>query len=272
MFKMVLMFLLLFPSFPAHALESRWSAADYVQIKLLSAEETAGAAAAIDAALQIRLAPGWHAYWRMPGDGGLAPVFDWSASENVKDVVVSWPAPRRFVIEGLNSFGYEDEASFPLTVTPVTPGKKIALVLNADIMVCETICVPQKISVSLEIPESKGEQGRHRAMIAHMRDNLPKKENLPSLRIDSVVIGPDALVARVYAQQGFDGADLFVESGDLYLTAPPEVAADKDDSRAAFMRIGKPEGVNNLAESLAGRTVTLTFTDGGRAVEKSFSF
>lgn len=272
MLKIIFAFCLFFIAFPAHALESRWSGADYVQAKLLSSVETADDVAVMDAALQLRLAPGWHAYWRMPGDGGLAPVFDWSASENVKEVVVSWPVPRRFVIEGLNSFGYMDEVSFPLTVLPEIPGKKIKIVLNADIMVCETICVPQKISATLDIPEGKSTQGRHRAVIERMRESLPNKENLPGLRIDSLVIGPDALVVQVYSQKGFDDVDLFVESGDLFLTSAPEITPDKNAPRAALLRIKKPEGVDNLAKALAGRSLTLTLTDGAQAVEKGFSF
>ncbi|MBO0715897.1 MAG: cytochrome C biogenesis protein, partial [Rhizobiales bacterium] len=50
----------------------------------------------VRAGIEIRLDPGWHTYWRDPGDSGAPPTFDFSSSENVKSVNVLWPAPERF--------------------------------------------------------------------------------------------------------------------------------------------------------------------------------
>lgn len=272
MFKITVFLAVLLWPFSSFALESPWKSADYVQVKLSSAVEGTGQEAQIDAALEVQLAKGWHAYWRMPGDGGLAPVFDWGASENVAEVEPSWPVPRRFSEEGLNSFGYEDRVALPLRVKIASPGQAVKLDLKAAIMVCERICVPQDVAVMLEIPAAAATQSRTRALIDRMHDKIPHKGDLPGLRIDSTVIGPDALVVRVYAQRGFDNVDLFVEAGDLYLTAAPEITPDKDDPRTAFLRIAKPEGVENLAGVLMGRTLTLTLVDGAQAMEKDFPF
>ena len=48
------------------------------------------------AGVEIKLQPGWKTYWRYPGDSGVPPVFDFSASENVKTVTVLYPTPMRF--------------------------------------------------------------------------------------------------------------------------------------------------------------------------------
>ena len=52
------------------------------------------------AAVEIRLAPGWHTYWRVPGDAGIPPSFDWSGSSNLASVAYEWPRPEIF-----DSFG-----------------------------------------------------------------------------------------------------------------------------------------------------------------------
>src|SRR3954468_15011041 len=44
------------------------------------------------AGVQVRLKVGWHTYWRYPGDSGVPPQFDFSGSQNVKDVHVLWAA------------------------------------------------------------------------------------------------------------------------------------------------------------------------------------
>jgi len=47
------------------------------------------------AGIEIRLDPGWHTYWRYPGESGVPPRFDFTGSENVESVTVLWPAPKR---------------------------------------------------------------------------------------------------------------------------------------------------------------------------------
>src|SRR5438270_13367762 len=44
--------------------------------------------------IAIQLQPGWHTYWRTPGDSGVPPRFDFSKSENVEAVTVLWPASK----------------------------------------------------------------------------------------------------------------------------------------------------------------------------------
>jgi len=48
------------------------------------------------AGIQIKLAPGWWTYWRLPGTSGMPPRFDWSGSKNLAaEPELVWPAPRR---------------------------------------------------------------------------------------------------------------------------------------------------------------------------------
>lgn len=254
------------------ALETPWKSADYVQARLISATDATGDGDTVQAALELRLADGWHAYWRMPGDSGLPPALNWAASANLEGVEMSWPPPRRIEIMGLYSFGYTDSVMFPLSVRLKDPGKPVALALKASIMVCETICVPQDLALSLDIPAGEPASGRYERVIAAARDSVPYKGDLPALDIKGVVIGPDALVVRSWSAAGFDSADLFVESGDILMTAPPQIETDKNDARLAQLRIAKPEGIDNLANALEGRKITLTLIGGRKAIEKEFDF
>src|SRR5260221_14783474 len=46
--------------------------------------------------IAIQLQPGWHTYWRTPGDSGVPPRFDFSKSDNVEAVTGFWAAPQKF--------------------------------------------------------------------------------------------------------------------------------------------------------------------------------
>ena len=257
---------------PVMALESPWRSADYLQARLISGVSGAGAEESLPAALELRLAEGWHAYWRTPGDAGLPPSLDWAGSENLREAVMEWPAPHRIEIMGLQSFGYTGTVIFPLNLKPQTPGKPVDLNLNSTVMVCKDICVPQEVSLHLDIPGQSATPGAYAAVIAKARDNVPRKEAMAGLRIDSAVIGPDALVVRAWSQAGFEGADLFVEAGDVLLTARPRITPDEKDSRAATLLIPKPEGMDNLAHALMNASITLTLSASGNAIEKTISF
>ena len=265
---------LTFAVFPARAAaESPWVSADYLQARLISAPMVAdGNPGAVQAALELRLGEGWHVFWRVPGDGGLPPKLDWSASENVDTVDISWPAPHRIETYGLYSFGYEEHVVLPLLVLRGAPDVPARIDLKADIMVCKDICVPQQAALSLDIPAQGTDGRRYEGVIARALAAVPLKEDTPGLKLDSMVLGPDAIVVRAYAAKGWEDADLFIESGDLYLTAPPQIEPDKDDARYATLRVAKPEGVENLFTALSGVPLALTLTAGGQAVEKNFNF
>jgi DsbC/DsbD-like thiol-disulfide interchange protein len=105
------------------------------------------------AGFEIALAPGAITYWRDPGDSGLPPTLDFSASENVANVEPEFPAPKRIhEADGGEAFGYDGGVIFPLHVKPRDPAKPVTLKLNADFAVCEKVCLPAKARLSLTLP------------------------------------------------------------------------------------------------------------------------
>lgn len=254
--------LLLVPG-TAQAAESPWVSADYAQARLIAGADKAG--------LEIRLAPGWHAYWRMPGDGGLAPQLDWAASKNLKSATLQWPVPKRYEDADLQSFGYEGQYILPLTLAAEAADKPVDLALALNLMVCEKICVPQKLDIALSVPPGNTPDGAHDARLAAVA--LPHAEGTEQLKIENLVVGPDALVARVYAPRGFAFLDVFVDAGEeIYITAKPEVTIDPKDAHYAMVRVPAPAGVDNLLSAVSDKPVTVVITDGEQAIEKEYRF
>src|SRR5690242_15253493 len=101
------------------------------------------------AGFDLKLGKGWRTYWRVPGDAGVPPQFDWSRSRNVETVTLLWPAPSRFTDEGGETIGYKDRVVFPVDVVAKDPGRPIDLALEAFLGVCEKICIPVKLEMSL---------------------------------------------------------------------------------------------------------------------------
>jgi len=100
------------------------------------------------AALRLRMAPGWHTYWRVPGEAGIAPYFNWSRSQNIQSIEPIWPRPQEFFLNGLRSFGFEDELILPLRITPRNADRPMVISGELGIGVCSDVCVPADLQVS----------------------------------------------------------------------------------------------------------------------------
>ena len=98
--------------------------------------------------LKIDLNKNWKTYWRLPGNAGLKPLFTFDKSENVFAAKIMWPSPIIFGEDNLWSIGYKDSVLLPLEVTPIDTSKPIKLEIQADIGVCEDVCIPVTLNVS----------------------------------------------------------------------------------------------------------------------------
>jgi suppressor for copper-sensitivity B len=156
-------FMLLPVSF-AHAMETQWADSEQVRARLLTGVESAGEKD-FEALLHLQLAEGWHTYWHHPGDAGLPPRFDWSGSENIEGVDISWPAPIRKQELDFYTLAYDGDVQMPLLVKIKEPGKAVKLHLKLAVMVCKDICIPQNLELVLNIPAGVGEVSSKQALI-----------------------------------------------------------------------------------------------------------
>jgi DsbC/DsbD-like thiol-disulfide interchange protein len=114
------------------------------------------------AAVEIRLAPGWHTYWRVPGEAGIPPRFDWSASQNLAAVAYEWPRPRVFERFGLHTIGYDRALVLPVVLTPADPGEPMELALDVTFGVCADICVPAEARITRRLVPDAPPEARAR--------------------------------------------------------------------------------------------------------------
>ena len=100
------------------------------------------------AGLRLTMKDGWKTYWRTPGEAGIPPTFDWSASKNVASVRMLWPRPVVFSSFGMQTIGYAGRVVLPMVVTPKDSSLPIHLALTADLGVCKDICVLERFDLS----------------------------------------------------------------------------------------------------------------------------
>lgn len=99
------------------------------------------------AAIQLTLEPGWKTYWRVPGEAGIPPQFDWRRARNIAAVDVSWPTPTVSSQNGLRSVGYSGQVTLPLHITPKRSDRPMRLRTRMSIGVCAEVCLPYTLDI-----------------------------------------------------------------------------------------------------------------------------
>jgi DsbC/DsbD-like thiol-disulfide interchange protein len=241
---------------------SRWDGDERSAARLIAGSRAAGAAPFVRAGVEIRLKVGWHTYWRYPGDAGVPPQFDFTGSQNVKQVHVLWPAPQRLPEDGGSSIGYARDVILPLHVVPQDPKKPVALKLKLVYAVCEKLCVPAEAKAELALNSTQASQD---AALAAAEAKVPKRHALgegKALAVRSVRREQSRIVVDV-ASTGT--VDLFAEGPTpqwaLPLPAPMDGAPD-GLKRFTFDLDGAPPGAK-----YEGALITLTAVGEQGAIE-----
>lgn len=263
----------------ANALETPWITSGDIQGKMILSSVQIEESGKLYGAIQLRHGAGWHSYWRSPGESGLAPVFDWRKTPNIKDVKISYPLPKRYDEMGLTTFGYSEDVVFLFEAQFEQATKPESLNLQLNTMICNDICIPVSLSMnidSLQNPEEL-EKSRNNALIDFARTKIPSPHNTSGLKIENVVLTKEALVINAYSNRGFAQADLFTEIEGYAIPSMPEIIIDKDNSNIAMMRVSMPADVQSDMIGVGGtpyadKKIILTLTNGRESIERSDLF
>lgn len=226
----------------------------------------------IQAGLEFDYPEPWHGYWRTPGDAGIPPVLDWSASSNLKDKTLSWPAPSRLVIADLQNSVYSGHFILPLDLTLADPHGATHIALSLDYAACAEICVPKHANLTLDLPAGAGGPSAESDLLASARAAIPSTPEAAGFKVIHQSIEEDAgqngakayrLVVTLHSTaEPFDRPDLFVEGvGDGLPPAPSAEFAD--DRLTVRLTSALPSDFKPSDQP------TLTIVDGLRAAEFS---
>jgi suppressor for copper-sensitivity B len=240
----------------ACAASSDWIGNSHAAVRLITASDNPGNASTLDAGLEFRFAKGWHGYWRTPEDAGVAPVINWSASDNIERGEVAWPAPHRLVIEGLQNSVYENHVVLPVKLFLKTAGTPARIHVSVAYAACSEICVPYQAMLSLPVPLGPAGKSAEASTIDAARKAAPGSAEAAgiervSTRIVETSSGKKLLVDLRSNGIPFDRPDLFVEAWATEFRLRPK-SRSRDDGRTAHMSVSLPDSLP------PGRHLTLT--------------
>ena len=229
-----------------------------VEARLLALPGDTGGRDEVRLGVLFDLDPGWHLYWRDPGESGLPTQLSWSVPGATVEPV-AWPAPAAFrESEGLfTTFGYQGRVLLATRAVFGTgvPRERIARV-RADLLVCEIECIPASLALERRL-DTVQESGAVRALFEAAAQRVP--------------LAPAALGIQLEADFGAHAPDAGgVAAGSLAVRAcpgegpcarlsPGSPAFFPDRRGGAELEVGaaEPDGAGGFRVALRARSSEL---------------
>ena len=104
--------------------------------------------------VELTMKEHWHTYWKNPGDSGMPTMASWDLPEGFSVSEFHWPAPERLILEGLVTYGYEDEAVLQVklqTSADIPVGETITISAQVDWLECKDVCLPGREEVEIQL-------------------------------------------------------------------------------------------------------------------------
>ncbi|TNC12842.1 thiol:disulfide interchange protein [Methylobacterium terricola] len=250
--------------------------ADLVRAELVTEESAVAPGATLTAGVRLTMKPGWHVYWRNPGDSGLPPEIAWTLPAGFSAGAVAWPAPERIPVADLMNFGYEGEVllAVPIAVPDTLGAGPVALKAKVSYLVCERECVPGEALLSASLPvapagTSPRPDPRAAALFAQARERLPmpapwpvrmrQDGGTPVLDIEAPGLKARDVAFFPYSETALEHAAAQTATGDatglhLRLQRSSQAAADAPAPRA--------DGVLTLTEDTGSGPVRRAYALG----------
>jgi thiol:disulfide interchange protein DsbD len=131
----------------------------HIEVELVSQEAGVAPGSTVYVALSQKIQPGWHTYWRNPGDAGDATKIIWTLPQGWTAGDIVWPTPEKSRVGPLLDFAYTNAVLLPTPITvpaDARVGSIVTLKAAAAFLVCEQVCVPEDAVVTLTLPVVAG--------------------------------------------------------------------------------------------------------------------
>lgn len=180
--------------------------------------------------------PGWHGYWKNPGDAGYGLTLDWNLPDGWRAGEPQYPVPQTLVIGGLMNHVYEGPHAVLVEVA-VPPqaavGNVAPITVDAQWLACtDKICVPEQARLTLAEPLADAREfDRWRAAIPALLDRaasfaIERGKLRIAVPLPAALAKPDP---HVFVEQRdlvrYSAVQTFIAEGDLLIAELPLAAA-----------------------------------------------
>jgi len=135
--------------FAALCLAAFTAQAAHTEAQLLLAADTAAPGSTVMAGVRLKMEPGWHTYWKNPGEAGQATEIKWQLAPGVTAGEIQWPVPEKIPPADVTTYGYENEVVLlvPLTLDKTITNGPLNLAAKVSWLECKESCIPASAQI-----------------------------------------------------------------------------------------------------------------------------
>ena len=163
----------------------------HTQVSLIFPVTAAHPGDTVNAGLRLVMDPGWHTYWKNPGEAGEATTITWQLPPGVTADAIQWPLPHKLPPAEVTTYGYQKEVVLiiPLHLPTNLPAGLLNLAAKVTWLECKESCLPQKLDITATLNIGGDVQpSADAALLTKWEGRLPKS------------------VANLTAQSGWEAA------------------------------------------------------------------
>ncbi len=248
------------------------------EVQLISEVKTIQPGKPFWVGLQFKTRPGWHTYWRNPGDSGAPTQVNWTLPSGFKAGELVYPYPEQMPIGPLMNFGYKSESLLLTEIKPPAnlPNQSVMLRAKASWLVCEVECVPEEATFALTLPVTPKPPTVDSTWVnafAKTRQALPQpspwkvtfqqEQNNLLLRVDA----PKLQAGQIEQVSFFPYQDGVITNASVQTVGFDDKGLTLRVARGYQTTLDKVEGVLVLREKLDTQTKTQAFSIAAQAAE-----
>ena len=151
----------------------------HVATQLIAETDAPAAGSTVSLAIRMTPEPGWHGYWKNPGDSGTETSVEWTLPAGAVAGPLEYPVPGRLIVGGLMNYVYEKPYALLLKLKVpdgLAAGTPLPVRGKLDHLVCtKEICVPESADLALDLRVgAAGATPLRRAAFDRFRQALPR--------------------------------------------------------------------------------------------------
>ena len=173
--------LLLISFFPAKSFTGSYFDTGESSINLITESYQVNTKDTLLVGIEFKLSPGWHTYWKNPGDSGEGATIKWDLPPGFKASDILWPGPERIPVDPLMTYGYEDKALLLTKIeTPEQFSGPVTISAKVNWLTCKHICIPQEGEVDITLMKGSKTIGKFATKLKEIALTIPKNFPTPS--------------------------------------------------------------------------------------------
>lgn len=213
------------------------------------------------AGLEFLLEPGWHTYWRYPGEAGIPPQISVTKSENLNALEILYPVPERYDDGFSESIVYHDGVVLPIRVLPASADRETGLEVEVLFGICKDICVPGEAVLSLDFAPGDKDDKLAAKLIERDLAAVPAPGGKDGFGVASVTRGEDGTLVIETRNPGKGDADLFAAGPEGSFIGLPKFVTETGEQAVWHL------STKGLVTSQNDDQLRLVLSSGGKAVE-----